>query len=223
MKIILASASPRRRDLLVQAGLDFDVVPSTVDEKMEGDTPGQVVMSLAEQKAREVFERIHHEKATRKAGEDRVVLGADTIVVCDGKRLGKPENEADAFAMIQLLSGRSHEVYTGVCLYFFKDGQIYKEPFFECTKVTMYPISEAQARWYIESGEPMDKAGAYGIQGLGAVFIKGICGDYNNVVGLPLAKVWQKLDSLGLICGRAGSDRFMTGKADTDRQGAELE
>ena len=201
MKIILASASPRRRDLLSQAGFVFDAVPSEVDEKMEGETSGQVVMSLAEQKAREVFERTHIQDMCRQEGTERVVVGADTIVVCDGKRLGKPESEEEAFSMLSLLSGRTHEVYTGVCLYFYREGNVCRETFFECTKVTMYPISPEQARWYIQSGEPMDKAGAYGIQGLGAVFIKEISGDYNSVVGLPLAKVWQSLYALGLIRG----------------------
>ncbi len=217
MKIILASASPRRRDLLSQAGFAFDAVPSIVDEKMEGDTPGQVVMSLAEQKAREVFERTHIQDICRQEGPDRIVLGADTIVVCDGKRLGKPESEAEAFSMLRLLSGRTHEVYTGVGLYFYRDGNVCREAFYECTKVTMYPISTDQARWYIQSKEPMDKAGAYGIQGLGAVFIKEITGDYNSVVGLPLARVWQTLYTLGLIRGMSDKE----GGQDTGKVGRE--
>lgn len=212
MKIILASASPRRSELLSQAGLAFEVIPSQVEEKMEGETPSEVVMSLARQKAGDVFDRLCQSRARAQepdrqgacvpktakqedgqTGASFIVLGADTIVVCDGKRLGKPKDCEEAMEMLEMLGGRSHEVYTGVALYRFEDGKISREAFAECTKVSMYPISKAQARWYVGTGEPMDKAGAYGIQGKGAVFIRGIEGDYNNVVGLPLAKVWHMI------------------------------
>ena len=193
MKIILASASPRRSELLSQAGLEFTVVPSQVEETMAGDTPSAIVESLARQKAEDVFEKIYEAHKDERNGESYIVLGADTIVVCDGQRLGKPENETAAVKMLTLLGGRRHEVYTGVAISRLSDGKISRESFSECTRVDMYPISPAQARWYVATGEPMDKAGAYGIQGKGAVFIRGIEGDYNNVVGLPLARVWHSI------------------------------
>lgn len=198
MKLILASASPRRSELLSQAGLEFEVCPSTIEEIMTGDTPGDIVMSLACQKARDVFSHKTAGTGTCQGSEDAreqgiLVLGADTIVVCDGKRLGKPKSAGDAYDMLMLLQDRSHEVYTGVCMITQKAGETIEHKFFERTTVTMYPITDAQARWYIATGEPMDKAGAYGIQGKGAVFIRGIEGDYNNVVGLPLASVWHYL------------------------------
>ncbi len=194
MRIILASASPRRKELLTQVGVTFDVIPSTVEEKMMGTTPGEIVESLAFQKAEDVFNKLW---ATTK--EDLVVLGSDTIVVCDGMRLGKPEDETDAYRMLRMLSDREHEVYTGVCIMSYINGQKKVHTFFECTKVHMYSITEEQAYWYISTKEPMDKAGAYGIQGMGTVFIKGITGDYNSVVGLPVAKVWQYFTQNNII------------------------
>ena len=194
MKIILASASPRRRELLIQAGLRFEVMPSTVEEQMRGNTPAEIVMSLAEQKAADVYE-----KAAGTEEDNFLVLGADTIVVCDGARLGKPKDEQDAVDMLCMLSGRSHEVYTGVCMLVCRNGRCRKHVFSQCTTVHMYPISEAQARWYVSTKEPMDKAGAYGIQGKGAVFVEKIEGDYNNVVGLPLAQLWQYLDRENIL------------------------
>ena len=160
---------------------------------MRGDTPEEIVMSLAEQKAGDIFEKLCQEPrlADITDGGDFMVIGADTIVVCDGDRLGKPKDAADARSMLKRLSGRRHEVYTGVAIYTRRDGVTQRQVFCECTKVDMYPISEAQAQWYIRSKEPMDKAGGYGIQGRGAVFIRGIEGDYYNVVGLPLAKLWH--------------------------------
>ena len=208
MKIILASASPRRRELLSQGGLDFLVVPSQVEEHMEGETPSQVVMSLARQKAEDVFNKMYGAETGHASAdtEDFVVLGADTIVVCDGKLLGKPANPKAAVDMLKLLSGRSHQVYTGVCLCAAGAEGVWQDVFYGCTTVSMYPISDAQARWYVNSGEPLDKAGAYAIQGLGAVFIKEILGDYNNVVGLPLSLVWHHLEERGLL------PVWMTGK-----------
>ena len=194
MRIVLASASPRRRELLSQVGITFEVIPSTVEEKMMGTTPGEMVESLALQKAEDVFNKL-----SETVSDDLVVLGSDTIVVCDGKRLGKPVDEADAYRMLGMLSDREHEVYTGVCIMSQRNGQRQVHTFYECTKVQMYPITDAQAHWYISTKEPMDKAGAYGIQGMGTVFIKGIVGDYNSVVGLPVAKVWQYFTQNGII------------------------
>ena len=159
MKIILASASPRRSELLRQAGLEFEVIPSQVEEKMEGEKPSDVVMFLARQKAEDVFQKIYSQKVPERGCGDFIVLGADTIVVCDGRRLGKPVNEDDAFSMLKLLRGRRHEVYTGVFMKQYRGGEVSSEAFFECTKVDMYPISDACARWYVGTGEPMDKIG----------------------------------------------------------------
>lgn len=183
-KIVLASASPRRRELLAQIGWEFEVQPSTVEEKIMSDDPVIVVQDLSRQKACDVAEK------RRKIQEkEEWVLGADTIVVYQGKILGKPKNEEDAKNMLEMLQGNSHSVYTGVTL--IKKDQILT--FAEETKVTMFPMTEEEISSYIQTGEPMDKAGAYGIQGLCARFIKEIQGDYNNVVGLPVGRIYQKL------------------------------
>lgn len=180
MKIILASGSPRRKELLLQAGVDFEVEVSDIEEKANSTDPSQVVMELSQQKAAAV--------ASLRPGE--VILAADTVVACQGRILGKPADEKAAFEMLQLLSGQTHQVYTGVTI-IDKDGNA--NSFYECTKVQMYELSAQEIEAYIATGEPMDKAGAYGIQGKGATLIKGIEGDYNNVVGLPLARVYREL------------------------------
>lgn len=183
-RIILASASPRRKELLMQIGLEFDIIPSHIEEVLKGNSPEENVMGLAQDKARDVFEQL------RKNGEmDALVIGADTIVVLDEMILGKPKDEADAFRMLKALQGRTHQVYTGVCL--MNEGET--QTFYEKTDVIMYPASDEQLWTYIAGKEPMDKAGSYAIQGKGTVFIREIRGDYNNVVGLPVAQIWQRL------------------------------
>lgn len=182
MRFILASASPRRKELLEQIGAKFDILPATGEEVITKELPGEVVMELAKQKAEEV---------AKTAGADALILGADTVVAYEGKILGKPKDEADALRMLTMLSGKEHEVYTGVALIDNRDQSM--ENFFERTKVTMYPVSEEEIRDYIAGGEPMDKAGAYAIQGLGAKFIQKIEGDYNNVVGLPIGRIYQEI------------------------------
>lgn len=180
MSLILASASPRRRELLQTAGLPFNVHVSKAQEHIEpGTAPTDAVMQLAKQKA----------IAVAAECPDDLVLGADTIVVCDGIILGKPTDRADAARMLRLLSGRTHCVYTGVC--FVQNGQA--QTFFEKTQVTFYPLTDDEIQSYIDTGEPMDKAGAYGIQGRGCTLVQSICGDYFNVVGLPVAAVCRKL------------------------------
>lgn len=183
-KIILASASPRRRELLTQIGLKFEIMPSHKEEMMRGNSPAQVVMGLAMDKAGDIFAQIGGVKK-----EDVLVIGADTIVALDNVILGKPKNEEDALKMLQFLQGKTHQVYTGVCMMMADETQV----FYEKTDVTMYPAAEEQLRHYICTGEPMDKAGSYAIQGRGSVFIREIHGDYNNVVGLPVAQIWQRL------------------------------
>lgn len=186
-KIILASASPRRRELLKQIDMDFEVVPSTCEEIVTETEPQKVVMELSEQKTKEVFGRLEN-KAT-----EVMVLGADTIVVYENKILGKPKDKEDAVRILTMLAGKTHQVYTGVTFLWVEGQEIRCYSFSECTIVTMFPISEKEISDYVASGEPMDKAGAYGIQGRGAAFIRKIEGDYNNVVGLPVGRVYQEL------------------------------
>lgn len=195
MKIYLASASPRRKELLKQVGLSFKTMPSMVEEKITKTEPSEVVEELSYQKAVDVCGRLVNEGA-----EDFVVIGADTVVSCWGEILGKPKDKEDAVRMLGRLKGGSHQVYTGVTLAWKSRGisPMYFT-FNECTDVTMYDMTEEEIRKYVDSGEPMDKAGAYAIQGLCAAYIQGICGDYNNVVGLPVGRVWQELKSRGLI------------------------
>ncbi|MBD5487686.1 MAG: septum formation protein Maf [Lachnospiraceae bacterium] len=195
MKIYLASASPRRKELLKQVGISFKTMPSTVEEKITKTEPQEVVEELSYQKAVDVCSRL-----TEENREDFVVIGADTVVSSWGEILGKPKDKEDAVRMLNKLQGGSHQVYTGVTLAWkYKDMSAMYTTFSECTDVTMYTMSEEEIKRYVDSGEPMDKAGAYAIQGLCAAYIQGICGDYNNVVGLPVGRVCQELKKRGLI------------------------
>ena len=179
MKTVLASASPRRRELLKKAGLKFSITSADVDETLpKGISPSDAVKYLCKIKSEVI-----------KSDENTVVITADTVVACDGKILGKPENEKDAKKMLRLLSGREHSVYTGVCI---RKGKK-KKVFCERTRVYFYELSDKEINEYIASGEPMDKAGAYGIQGKAFSFVRKINGDYNNVVGLPLARTIREL------------------------------
>ena len=180
--LILASASPRRKELLSLAGFSFDVITADVDEVLDASlTPSELVMSLAFQKASAVA--AEHKQST--------VIGADTVVVLDGKVLGKPHSDAQAKAMLSELSGRTHEVYTGVCL--IKGDRVHK--FFECTKVTFWQLENELIEAYVASGDCNDKAGSYGIQGNGCVLVKGIEGDYFNVVGFPVSRFCREIKS----------------------------
>lgn len=180
LDIILASASPRRQELLRQVGLTFRVVPSQVDEQVsEPMQPGELVKYLALAKARDV--------AQRQPGA--LVIGSDTIVVVDDRVLGKPQNKADAIAMLRSLSGRSHQVMTGIALVK-GDRELVEH---EVTTVQFRTLEQGEIERYVDSGEPMDKAGAYGIQGRAAAMISAIAGDYFTVVGLPLSRTVQML------------------------------
>ena len=195
-KIVLASSSPRRRELMARAGFRFEVIVSEADENIEVEAPDRMVEELSKRKAGAVAELVK----TQGFAEDSVlIVGADTMVSIDGKKLGKPAGEAGAEAMLKELSGRTHQVYTGVTLIRIKkeSGHFYQESrtFSEGTDVSFYPMTEREICDYIATGEPMDKAGAYGIQGKTAIFGKGIRGDYNNVVGLPIARLYQELKS----------------------------
>ena len=178
--IILASAFPRRKEILELADLKFDVMPSDAQEITTKTAPNEVVMELASIKAKDIY---------KKSEKQSMIVGADTVVAYQGQILGKPTDEADAKRMLTMLSGQTHEVYTGVCV--IEDGKT--KTFYEETKVTFYEISDEQIDYYIKTGEPMDKAGSYGIQGKAAVFIKGIEGDYYNVVGFPIARFLQEI------------------------------
>lgn len=190
--VILASASPRRSELLRQVGIEPVVEPSHVEEVITSTEPEQVVMELSRQKAEDV--------AAIHGGADAVVIGADTVVAVDGRILGKPGNPEEAKAMIDSLQGRMHQVYTGVTMIYCGDydrtskiKSVRNITFAECTDVEIYPMTAGQIEAYAATGDPMDKAGAYGIQGQFAAYVKGICGDYNNVVGLPVGRVCQEL------------------------------
>ena len=205
-KIILASASPRRRELLTQIGLDFDIVVSETEEKITSTEPAKVVEELSAQKAEAVWEKLAVSgvfEPEQTSGEitmtDPLVLGADTVVACDGKILGKPADTEDAVAMLTMLQGRGHEVYTGVTILYEENGERKTLTFHEKTIVHFYPMTDAQIREYVATGDPMDKAGSYGIQGFCARYIRGIEGDYNNVVGLPVGRVYQELHGLRLV------------------------
>lgn len=195
-KIILGSASPRRRELLAQIGVEFEVRVSDKEEVYHSTAPEQIVTELALMKAENVAEELQ----TDIKSADIIVLGADTIVVLDDAILGKPKDEEDAFRMIHSLQGRAHEVYTGVAvLDFDKHGEKHVINHAVGTKVFVHAMSDEEIRGYIGTGEPMDKAGGYGIQGRFAPYIDRIEGDYYNVVGLPVSYVYQVLKELGAV------------------------
>jgi septum formation protein len=184
MRLTLASASPRRAELLFSAGIPFDVLPVEVDETfLPGENPEQGVARLAEAKA----------AAGAAIRPDQIVLGADTTVVIGGQPLGKPADADDAARMLRTLSGATHEVLTGLCL---RQG-IRRLVHVEATRVHMTRMDESEIAWYISTGEPYDKAGAYAVQGLASRFISRIEGSYSNVVGLPISNVYQLLKALG--------------------------
>jgi septum formation protein len=184
--LVLASASPRRQELLRNAGIGFEVQPADIPED---PLPGEDARACAERLAREKALAIAEKRPAA------VVLGADTVVVIDGQILGKPADAADAVRMLRLLSGRDHEVITGVCLAVNGQWSVASET----TTVTLSEISEKEIAAYVAGGEPMDKAGAYAIQGLASRWIPRIEGDYSNVVGLPVALVYRMLRQLGLV------------------------
>ena len=191
--IILASGSTRRRELLSRIGLEYKVIVSDADENIDAAEPKEMVCELSRIKALAVWNNLNEEEK-----QSSVVIGADTVVAAGNIIFGKPEDEADAYSMIKKLEGSSHSVYTGVTLIALKEN-VNINSFFEETKVSVYPMSDKEINRYIATGEPMDKAGAYGIQGAFAAYVKGINGDYNNVVGLPVARVYQELRKAGYI------------------------
>lgn len=190
-KIILASASPRRRELLEKAGIVFAVIPGTGEETITSEEPEEAVQELALEKARFVADTL------KEREEGTLVIGADTVVVYEKKILGKPRNEEDAVNTLRMLQGNTHQVFTGVALLEWNEGQWQQHTFAERTDVHFYPVSEEEIRAYVKSGSPMDKAGSYGIQdNRWGIYVKGIHGDYNNVVGLPVARLLQEMKNL---------------------------
>ncbi|MDE6760460.1 MAG: Maf family protein [Lachnospiraceae bacterium] len=189
MPIILASASPRRVELLKQAGFTFTVKPSNIKEVIAEAPPDKIAEDLAYQKANDVY--LHLKKEYQD--KDYMVIGADTVVYYDKEILGKPADDQEAFDMLKLLSDRTHQVFTGIAIIRKINGEKQTQLLHERTDVTFYPISDHELKKYIATGDPLDKAGAYGIQGTFAVHVKEIRGDYNNVVGLPIAKLYQSL------------------------------
>ena len=186
MDIILASQSPRRRELLERMGLPLRIITPDIDERMERSLPpGELVAAISAEKARAV---------AAQAGPEAIVIAADTVVALDGAVLGKPADEKDAARMLAALSGRTHQVFTGLTVA--QGGAV--RTVSEETAVTFRPLTEGEIAAYVRTGEPMDKAGAYGIQGYGALLVEGIRGDYYNVMGLPVCRLGGLLKELGV-------------------------
>ncbi|MFN8553400.1 MAG: Maf family protein [Candidatus Obscuribacterales bacterium] len=196
-KLVLASTSPRRKDLLTALGLTFQVQPSTIDEIMDPAlAPEELVLNLAQQKTADVFKSL----SDKSRDERLLVLGADTIVVLDGNFLGKPTDRAEAIDMLKRLSGRAHEVYTGVWLIVREeDGRVIESHSCERSKVFFRSLDERELEAYVDTGEPMDKAGAYALQGIGAALIEKIEGSHTNIVGLPIPNVVSLLRASGYL------------------------
>ena len=204
-KIILASASPRRKELLERAGVDFEVLPASGDENRISDNPGEAVKQLASDKAASVI------RTMKDSADGTIVIGSDTVVVFENVILGKPHDTEDAVNTLKKLQANTHQVYTGVSVWEKKEKVWTEHTFYESTDVTFYPVSDEEIREtlayadankeireYFATGEPMDKAGSYGIQGLFGIYVKGINGDYNNVVGLPVARLFYEMKKSGI-------------------------
>ena len=190
-RVILASGSPRRKELLEQIGVSFEIKTSKKEEVITSTNPEEVVKELSRMKAEDVAEGIL---------EPAIILGADTVVAHNGRILGKPKDKEDAVQMISSFAGQEHHVYTGVCIIIKEaNGEKKVISFAEGTKVIVYPMTEQEILNYVESGECNDKAGSYAIQGLFAPYIKGIEGDYYNIVGFPIARIYQILKEKGIF------------------------
>nr|WP_294665959.1 Maf family protein [uncultured Blautia sp.] len=189
-KIVLASGSPRRKELLARTGMKFSVVVSDGEEKTDLTDPAQAVEQLSQDKALAVAKMLEGQR------EVSLIIGADTVVAFKGEILGKPADEGDALQTLLKLQGKAHQVYTGVTLLVKEQGRWKPYTFSEKTDVEFYPVSQNEILDYIKTGEPMDKAGSYGIQGTFGIYVKGICGDYNNVVGLPVGRLVYELKKI---------------------------
>lgn len=209
-RVVLASASPRRKELLGRILTEFEIIPAKGEEVSTAADPQDYVRELSFHKASEVLERVTacHSAAKRAqpggmniasaaASDVLYVIGADTIVVCDGQIMGKPQDRRDAYRMIHCLQGRSHEVMTGVTILRQAAEEIRKESYTCVTEVTVAPMTDSEIRRYLDTGEADDKAGAYGIQGAFSLYVTDIHGSYSNVVGLPVAQLYQSLRRMG--------------------------
>lgn len=196
MKLILASQSPRRRELMAMVAADFSVRVSQADETLPPDTPPEAaVEELALRKALAVQRSLAEEER-----QSAVIVGSDTVVAIDGKVLGKPRSREECLAMLATLSGREHTVHTGVALLQADRRRVFRET----AQVEFWPLSQTVMDWYASTDEPYDKAGGYGVQGLGALLVKGVRGDYYTVMGLPVSRLWREMggfsaDGLPLI------------------------
>lgn len=186
-RVILASASPRRKELLELVGVEFEIIPSTCEEFCKETEPSKIVEVLALQKAEDVAKNLN---------DDYIVIGSDTVVAKDGKVLGKPSGKEHAYEMLEDLQGEKHQVYSGVALVWNENGKTKSKHFHVMTEVEVFPMTKQQILDYIATRDCMDKAGAYGIQGCFAEHIKGIVGDYYNVVGLPISSLMRELREL---------------------------
>lgn len=206
--IILASSSPRREELLRMLGLEFRIVwPEIREEIGDAGSVEEIVINIARQKAKAIEKKISEEKLDISDGKDDIIIAADTVVVYRTHILGKPKGDNEAKKMLKMLSGKWHRVYTGVCL-IFKSKDKTKEQeeeitFYEVTKVKFRKLTDEEIEYYISTKEHIDKAGAYGIQGLGSVLVEKIFGDYTNVVGLPIPKLWKILYVRGIVARNA--------------------
>ena len=186
-KIVLASGSPRRKELLARTGVVFSVVVSNGEEKTNLTDPAETVEKLSQDKAISVADRLENES------EPCLIIGADTVVAFEGKILGKPSDEEDALDTLLKLQGKSHQVYTGVTLIeVCADGSLREKSFYEETNVHVCQMTKDEIASYVATGEPLDKAGAYGIQGTFSIYVSGIEGDYFNVVGLPVSRLYHE-------------------------------
>ena len=203
LKFFLASKSPRRKDLMNQIGIEFEVMISEREEIITSTVPEEVVKELSLQKALEIERMLIKQcdgdvfaKYKSEGYDGVVIIGADTVVSKDGEIMGKPVDRDDAFNMLKKLQGGKHMVSTGVALIVIKDGNKEMISYACDTDVNMYEMSDDEIREYMSTDEPIDKAGSYAIQGIGAKFISGINGDYNNVVGLPIGSIYQSISKL---------------------------
>ena len=193
-QVILASNSPRRKEILTQVGIDFTVLPSSVEEVITKTIPEEVVQELSLQKAQDVATHF----VTQQRDDTAIIIGADTVVAINDSILGKPKDDQDASNMIKQLQGNEHSVFTGVSIVICKGEEQNILQFYEETKVEVNPMTEEEIMSYLSMGDHKDKAGAYGIQGSFGAYIKGIQGDYYNVVGFPIARFVQVLKEQGI-------------------------
>ena len=190
IRLILASCSPRRRELIKYIGAPYECISVDADESCFSKNPAVAVCEISSKKAVAALDDV------KELEEEQVIIGADTIVVCDGKILGKPENPTHAKHMLKMLSGRTHQVYTGITLLYKKEGKMLQKAFSECTDVEIEKLTDSEIEEYIAVNEYSDKAGSYAIQGVFSAHVKGIKGDYNNVVGFPVARLYKELKTI---------------------------